>query len=109
MNLYINGVGCVSAFGNFGEAGFGQKNELREPSYTEFIPPMQLRRMSKAVRMSMGSAHVAMKQAGLTSVQAITVGTALACVADTELFMGKMVQQMERRAPAGADLRSWRY
>lgn len=24
-------------------------------------------------------------------------------------LMEKMVQQMERRAPAGADLRSWRY
>lgn len=67
-----------------------------EPDYAGLITPMQLRRMSKAVRMGIGASKAAMQQAGIEKPDAISVGTAMGCLNDTEHFLGKMVEQNEQ-------------
>src|SRR5690606_8434401 len=77
------------------DKAFGPATRLtaREPDYTGLIPPMQLRRMSKAVRIGIGAANACL--AG-KKPDAIAVGTALGCLQDTEVFLNKMVTQDER-------------
>lgn len=104
MDLYINSTGWVTAAGINNDAGFLQEkisyesNRLaaREPDYAGIIPPMQLRRMSKAVRMGIVAAKNALKNAGVEKPDAIVVGTAMGCLQDTEIFLGKMVAQNEQ-------------
>lgn len=67
-----------------------------EPDYAGMIAPMQLRRMSKAVRMGIGAAKSCLAQAGTGSPDAIAVGTTMGCLQDTEVFLKKMVTQEER-------------
>lgn len=104
MELYINSVGIISGAGNNID---GNSLELLptydtthllsvEPDYKPHIPVMQLRRMSKAVRMGVVAAKAAMQRAGREQVDALSVGTAYGCLQDTERFLGKMVEQDEQ-------------
>lgn len=78
----------------------------REPSYEGLIPPMQLRRMSKLVRMSLGAAKDCLSQAGLAAPDAIIMGTAFGCLADTEVFLKKMLDQDEQMLTPTAFIQS---
>ncbi|WP_158605922.1 beta-ketoacyl synthase chain length factor [Taibaiella sp. KBW10] len=68
-----------------------------EPSYAPWIPPMQLRRMSKGLRMGLTAAKSAINDAGVAAedLSAITVGTAYGMLRDSETFLGNMVRQNE--------------
>ncbi len=102
MGFYINGIGSVSAQRfdsrvkeiNF-EAPVSNRLSCIEPGYKELVPPMQLRRMSKVVRIGVASAKQALHDAGLETPDIITLGTAYGCLADTENFLGKLVTQNE--------------
>jgi 3-oxoacyl-(acyl-carrier-protein) synthase len=104
MDLYIHGAGIISAAGDNSNGGF--LSELptydtdrlmgKEPDYTAYIQPMQLRRMSKAVRMGIGASTIAMQNAGIEKPDALSIGTAMGCLQDTEVFLSKMVAQDEQ-------------
>ncbi|HXS35832.1 MAG TPA: beta-ketoacyl synthase chain length factor, partial [Flavipsychrobacter sp.] len=104
MELYINGTGIISAQGNNSNNDFlasapsYNTDQLLaiEPDYKDVIPPMQLRRMSKVVRMGIGASRICMQQAGLEKPDALSVGTALGCLNDTEQFLVKMIAQDEQ-------------
>ncbi|OSZ82355.1 hypothetical protein CAP35_03545 [Chitinophagaceae bacterium IBVUCB1] len=114
MELYITGTGIVSGAGNTGDDGFlkqepsyhADKLLCVEPNYTAYIPPMQLRRMSKAVRIGIGASKMAMASAGIEKPDAIAVGTAMGCLADTEVFLGKMIAQDEQMLTPTAFIQS---
>lgn len=102
MAVYINGIGSISAQHFELQKGFssleffeGNKLLCREPDYKDLIPPMQLRRMTKVVRIGIASAKSALKDAGLERPDIITTGTAYGCLADTELFLSKLLTQEE--------------
>jgi 3-oxoacyl-[acyl-carrier-protein] synthase II len=102
MAVYINGIGSISAQRFESQKGFlsldffeGNKLTCQEPDYKELIPPMQLRRMTKVVRMGIASAKSALNEAGLERPDIITTGTAYGCLADTELFLSKLLTQEE--------------
>lgn len=103
MELYINSTGIVSGAGyntddNFLAVQPDYNTNLLpgvEPDYKPYIPAMQLRRMSKGVRMSIGAAKICMTGAGIDKPDAITVGTSLGCVHDSGVFLSKMVYQDE--------------
>jgi hypothetical protein len=69
MELYITGTGIVSGAGNSGDESFLKeapsynidKLLCIEPDYKAYIPPMQLRRMSKAVRIGIGASKMCMR------------------------------------------------
>jgi hypothetical protein len=93
MKLYLNSTGSISGAGNDIVSG---KLLCKEPDYSSYIPPMQLRRMSKAVRIGIGASKICMAAAGIEKPDAISIGTAMGCLADTELFLNKMVEQDEQ-------------
>src|ERR1043165_285653 len=78
----------------------------KEPDYTGVIPPMQLRRMSKPVRMGVGTSFECLQKADLKRADAIIVGTTLGCLTDTEVFLRKMVEQDEQMLTPTAFIQS---
>lgn len=111
MDLYISSAGIISAAGN--SSGMLSKPEQTsnsykavEPDYTGQIPPMQLRRMSKAVRMGIGAAKFCLQNAGTDTADAVSVGTAMGCLQDTEIFLKKMVEQNEQMLTPTAFIQS---
>ena len=102
MGVYINGIGSISAQCFETLKGFetltafeGNRLTCQEPDYKDLIPPMQLRRMTKVVRMGIATAKSALLEAGLERPDLITTGTAYGCLADTELFLSKLLTQEE--------------
>lgn len=67
-----------------------------EPSYKDYISPNMLRRMGRAIKMGVGSAHLALNEAKLTKVDAITTGTGLGCFEDSERFLLAMLNNDEQ-------------
>lgn len=114
MNLYIHGTGILSASGNNTEENFlreqpsynADKLLCKEPDYTSYIPPMQLRRMSKAVRMGIGASKICLQNTGLDKADAISVGTAYGCLHDTEAFLSKVIDQDEQMLTPTAFIQS---
>jgi len=114
MNLYINGTGLISAAGSNTDADFlynvpeYDTNQLlcKEPDYAAFIPAMQLRRMSKAVRMGVAASKICFSQASIEKPDALSIGTAMGCLYDTEQFLKKMVVQNEQQLTPTAFIQS---
>jgi hypothetical protein len=114
MDLYIRGAGILSPAGdNNGNSFLSTAPDYetdrllcKEPDYKSYIPPMQLRRMSKAVRMGIGAARICLQDAGVEKADAISVGTALGCIHDTEVFLSKMVDQDEQMLTPTAFIQS---
>jgi len=114
MNLYIHSAGWISAAGTQKENDFlpealsYESNRLnaQEPDYTGMIPPMQLRRMSKVVRMGIAATKLALKNSGIEKPDAISVGTAMGCLQDTETFLNKLVTQNEQMLTPTAFIQS---
>lgn len=104
LNLYIHAASAIAAKANPEDAVVSLS--AKEPDYSGFLQPMQLRRMSKAVRMGIGAAYDCLQTVGLKRPDAIVVGTALGCLADTEVFLRKMVEQDEQMLTPTAFIQS---
>lgn len=92
--LYIHSAGYIAPVAIPDEAV--TRLSAQEPDYRGIIPPIQLRRMSKAVRMGIGAARTCLDRAGIQTPDAIAVGTTMGCLRDTEAFLKKMVIGAER-------------
>ncbi|HOZ52484.1 MAG TPA: beta-ketoacyl synthase chain length factor [Chitinophagaceae bacterium] len=113
MSVYINGIGTVSSQTidtRSLELNLSEKQSNRylciEPDYKDLIPPMQLRRMSKVIRIGIASAKQALSDAGLETPDIITLGTAYGCLSDTENFLGKILTQNENMLTPTAFIQS---
>jgi hypothetical protein len=100
--MYLDNFCCISPAGLLGpESKFQKKEEktysptlfCREPDYTPWINAMQLRRMSKLVRMSVTAGKLCLE--GFPPPDAIQVGTAYGMLEETEIFLRKMIEQEE--------------
>lgn len=113
MELYINSAGIISGAGNNISGKFSviqpdaaTHHLAAEPDYKEHIPVMQLRRMSKVVRMGVVASRKAMQDAGIEQPDAISVGSAYGCLQDTERFLSKLVEQDEQMLTPTAFIQS---
>jgi 3-oxoacyl-[acyl-carrier-protein] synthase II len=108
MSIYIQGIGSVSAqvLNTAWQEPIGLSYECQEPDYTGLIAPMQLRRMSKAVRIGIASAMASLNDAGIEKPDLISIGTGYGCLADTEFFLKKLVQQEEQMLTPTAFIQS---
>lgn len=113
MAIYINGIGSITAQRINPRATTlvlnkpaGNRLQCVEPDYSGLIPPMQLRRMSKVVRIGIASAKQALQDAGLETPHRISLGTAYGCLADTGQFLEKMIVQEERMLTPTAFIQS---
>jgi 3-oxoacyl-(acyl-carrier-protein) synthase len=101
--MYIRGTGNISAQKTFGHLPFltepvaytGNRLSCIEPDYKEFIDAKQIRRMSRIIRIGVAAAMECLKEAGVTSPDAIVTGTAYGCLEDTGWFLKKMVEFRE--------------
>ena len=104
LDLYIHSTGCIAP-----EAAPDVPLKVlrcQEPDYSKYINPMQLRRMSRVVRMGVAAAKMALDSAGISRPDALSVGTAFGCLQDTEIFLGKMVAQDEKMLTPTAFIQS---
>lgn len=97
MNLknptYINAISSIS-FQNFlenkslsGLQKLQASSELVQANYKQWLKPMQLRRMSKIVRMSLACSKDIISQIETDDFDSIIVGTGLGCIKDTVKFI----------------------
>ena len=114
MKIYINGASCLSAQPTFPTPLFegflpAQPDEVlyaQEPSYKDYIAPNASRRMAKGVKMSIATATEALREANITTPEAIIVGTGMGCVQDTEKFLKAMLDNHEQHLTPTAFIQS---
>jgi len=80
---YINSIGAISPQSTVEDGHF----VCVEPVYKEFINPIQLRRMSRILKMGLGASSICINRLPEAKVDAIVVGTGLACIIDLEKFL----------------------
>ncbi len=66
-----------------------------EPDYAKILDPKMIRRMSHIIKMGVATAMACLKEADVQNPDAIIAGTAYGCLADTESFLTKMVENKE--------------
>lgn len=100
---YINGLGCISAQETF-DTIFLEKAEIDEnntilalktPVYKDFISPVAIRRMAKGVKNGIVASAMAMKEANVSTVDAIITGTGMGCIEDSEKFLKAIIDNKE--------------
>jgi 3-oxoacyl-[acyl-carrier-protein] synthase II len=104
MEAYIRGIGNISPQPTFDNAAFLE--EIREyqtarlqsvdPDYKQYIQPMQLRRMSRLLKMGVTAAGICLKDAGVEKPDAIITGTGLGMMEETEKFLNGILDNGER-------------
>lgn len=112
--MYINSYCSISPAGVLlPEAGTaslqrpsGERASCIEPGYTDLIPPMQLRRMTKPVRIGIAAARLCLKHTGTEMPGSIHVGTAYGMLDDSEQFLRKMTEQDEQMLTPTAFIQS---
>ena len=100
---YINGLGCISAQKTFNtvfleEATLDDKTTilpLITPVYKDFISPVAIRRMAKGVKNGIVASTLALKEAGIDTVDAIITGTGMGCVEDFQKFLKAILDNDE--------------
>ena len=101
MDIFINGVGVISP--QESNSGFPDnfKNysaeylKCIEPNYKDFINPIQLRRMSRILKMGTAAAKLCLTDSVVEMPDAIITGTAMGCIEDTEKFLSTMIENKE--------------
>ena len=104
MQAYITSIGLISpqnTWQNDFSYDLPHENEtvLRciEPDYKKLIHPVQLRRMSRILKLGMGSAQLCLNNAvNPVSPDAILIGTGLACINDLEAFLLSILDEGEQ-------------
>ena len=100
---YINGLGSISAQETF-DSVFLEKAEINEidnvlslktPIYKDFISPVAIRRMARGVKNGIVASAMAMKEANVSSVDAIITGTGMGCIEDSDKFLKAIIDNKE--------------
>lgn len=103
MEVYIKGIGNISPqhtadSGIFLDDIINHNTDFVsciEPNYKEFINPIQLRRMSKLIKMGISASKICLTDAGIENPGAIITGTGLGLVGDTEKFLNMVIDNNE--------------
>ena len=103
MGVYIKGIGNISPQNTIDSSKFLDEivehdTEFLssvEPNYKEYINPIQLRRMSKLIKMGISASKICLNDAGIENPGAIITGTGLGLVGDTEKFLNLVLDNNE--------------
>lgn len=99
--MYIRSTGNISPQRSFGQvlneptSYSGEKLSCIEPDYSSYIDPKQIRRMSRIIKMGVAAAFDCLKDSGVSIPDAIITGTAYGCLADTDIFLTRLVENKE--------------
>ena len=67
-----------------------------DPSFKEYVSPIEARRMGKIMKRALATSKDALKEAGLETVDAIITGTGYGCVENTEFFLNALTKEGEQ-------------
>ena len=103
MEAYIRGIGNISPQHSWDNTQFlpeivrhkGNRLSCIEPDYKEYIKPIQMRRMSRTLKMGVAAAGRCLRDAGVEVPDAIIVGTGLGMISDTEKFLRAIIDNGE--------------
>ena len=70
-------------------------NRSIDPSFKEFVSPIEARRMGKILKRALATSKEALKASGLDSVDAIITGTGYGCIENTEIFLDALSKEGE--------------
>jgi 3-oxoacyl-(acyl-carrier-protein) synthase len=103
MQAYLTSIGLISpqrTFENDFSCGLPTADAsilpAIEPNYKGLINPVQLRRISRILKLGLGAAQLCINNAGGLKPDAIVVGTGLACVNDLEIFLKSIIEAGEQ-------------
>jgi hypothetical protein len=104
MKAYIRGISALSPQRSFrnnripDEPVVTDNNRFRciEPTYTDYLNPVMARRMGRIIKMGVAAAAEALKDANVEMPGAITAGSALGCLGDTEKFLTSVIRDDEQ-------------
>jgi 3-oxoacyl-(acyl-carrier-protein) synthase len=103
MDAYIRGIGNISPQQSWDNSAFpldiaiheGNRLKCIEPDYKEYIKPIQMRRMSRTLKMGVSAAGKCLRDANVEVPDAIIIGTGLGMIADTEKFLRSIIDNNE--------------
>jgi 3-oxoacyl-(acyl-carrier-protein) synthase len=104
ITYYINGLGIVSPQKTYdnneflSEIASYSNNVLHAvtPEFKEYINPVQLRRLSRMLRIGLTAAVICTRDAGALNPDGIITGTGYGFLNDTEKFVSEMLDQQEK-------------
>ena len=67
-----------------------------DPSFKEYVSPIEARRMGKILKRALATSKEALKAAGRATVDAIITGTGYGCIENTELFLNALSTEGEQ-------------
>jgi 3-oxoacyl-(acyl-carrier-protein) synthase len=105
VNYYINGIGIISPQRTFNNDEFLQEisqyneNHLNcvVPDFKEFINPIQLRRLSRMLRVGLSSAILCLRDSKALNVDGIITGTGYGFLTDTGKFLSEIYEYKEKQ------------
>lgn len=120
MDIYIRATSALSAQKTFdlspgNEAlsfladpvvAAGNRLTCIEPDYKTRLDPQLMRRMSRILKMGVAAAGECLKEAGVENPDAIITGTAYGCLADTILFLTRIIEGKEEMLSPTAFIQS---
>jgi 3-oxoacyl-[acyl-carrier-protein] synthase II len=103
-SIYINGTGMVSPQKTYNNNEFlsevvsYERNVLSSvvPDFKEYINPIQLRRLSRMLRIGLTSAVICTRDSGTSKPDGIITGTGYGFLSDTAKFVSEMLSQQEQ-------------
>lgn len=67
-----------------------------DPSFKEYVSPIEARRMGKILKRALATSKEALKASGLETVEAIVTGTGYGCIENTEFFLDALSKEGEQ-------------
>lgn len=71
-------------------------NRSTDPTFSQYIPPIEARRMGKILKRAVVTSKRALQHSGLSSVDAVITGTGLGCIENTEYFLDALCRDGEQ-------------
>jgi 3-oxoacyl-[acyl-carrier-protein] synthase II len=100
---YIQGIGAISPQATFGDGFLDAPVHYEQnmlpcvlPDFKQYINPVQIRRMSRILRVGMSAAKICMTDAGLTMPDGIITATGYGCADDTMKFLEEILANHEQ-------------
>jgi 3-oxoacyl-[acyl-carrier-protein] synthase II len=102
---YINGIGLISPQRTFNNDEFlpeiseypDNKLNCVVPDFKEYINPIQLRRLSRMLRIGLSSATICLRDAKENNVDGIITGTGYGFLTDTAKFLTEIFEYQEKQ------------
>lgn len=105
MKCYINGIGIISPQRTYVNTEF--LAEIRNydnniltcvtPDFKAYMSPVQLRRLSRMLRIGMTAATICMKDAGINIPDGIVTATGYGFLEETEKFLKELLERNEKQ------------